>query len=282
MSYKALLKKFKVKEGDLVKVTAKETDFTGHIIPSTEANYLILKAPNGYNAGFKVSEVKKIEKKGEKKKVGVPKTKKLIRNPKKPLITILHTGGTIASRVDYSTGGVFASFKTEDLLTMFPELGAIANFEAKLISNMMSEDMLFTDYQKIAQAIAKEVKRGVDGVIIGHGTDTIAITAAALAFALEDIQIPVILVGAQRSSDRGSSDAAMNLVCAAEFIAKTDFVGVGLCMHESTQDNNCVILPATKTRKLHTSRRDAFKAVNTTPIARIDFKSRKIDFLGLP
>jgi glutamyl-tRNA(Gln) amidotransferase subunit D len=71
----------------------------------------------------------------------------------------------------------------------------------------------------------------------------------------------------------------MNLVCASEFIAKTDFVGVAMCMHESTGDNNCAILPACKTRKLHTSRRDAFKPVNDTIIARINYNTREIEFL---
>jgi glutamyl-tRNA(Gln) amidotransferase subunit D len=104
-------------------------------------------------------------------------------------------------------------------------------------------------------------------------------TAAALAFIFENLPIPVLMVGAQRSSDRGSSDAAMNLICASEFIAKTDFKGVALCMHEHTADESCVILPATKTRKMHTSRRDAFKAIDDEPIARIEYKTRKINFL---
>jgi len=133
--------------------------------------------------------------------------------------------------------------------------------------------------RKLPVQSKKEVQKNVDGIIITHGTDTLGYSAAALAFMLENISIPVILVGAQRSSDRGSSDAAMNFICAAEFISKTDFVGVAICMHESTSDNNCAILPATKTRKLHTSRRDAFKPVNDTITARIDYDTRKIEFI---
>jgi len=93
------------------------------------------------------------------------------------------------------------------------------------------------------------------------------------------LPIPVIFVGSQRSTDRGSTDGAMNLICAAEFISKTDFAGVAVCMHENTSDNNCVILPATKTRKMHTTRRDAFKAINTKPIATINYNTKKINFL---
>jgi glutamyl-tRNA(Gln) amidotransferase subunit D len=114
---------------------------------------------------------------------------------------------------------------------------------------------------------------------LGHGTDTLTFTAAALAFIFEKINIPVLIVGSQRSTDRGSTDGAMNLICAAEFITKTDFTGVAICMHNSSNDNKCAILPATKTRKMHTSRRDDFKAINHTPIALVDFKTRKIEFL---
>ena len=279
MDYNSLLKKYKVKEGSQVKLSTSKGDFEGTILPSTDKNVLAIKTKQGYNAGFEVKEVKHVKLLGGGKGVGKPKTAKLVKYPDKPVISILHTGGTIASRVNYTTGGVIASFTSEDLVTMFPEITDIANIEAKLVSNMMSEDMRFPDYQKMARAVEKEAKRGVKGVIIGHGTDTIGYTAAALAFSLEDIQIPVLIVGAQRSTDRGSSDAAMNLVCACEFIAKTDFVGLGVCMHENMQDDFCVILPPTKARKMHTSRRDAFKAINAKPFARVDYKTREIDFL---
>jgi len=165
---------------------------------------------------------------------------------------------------------------------MFPEVKSIANINSVLVSNMMSEDMRFSHYKKLSDAISKEIKNKVDGIIIGHGTDTLAVTSAALAFVFENLPIPVILVGSQRSTDRGSTDAAMNLICAAEFIAKTDFTGIALCMHETTSDNSCLILSATKTKKLHTSRRDAFKAVNDKAIARVDYDTKKIEFLKEP
>jgi glutamyl-tRNA(Gln) amidotransferase subunit D len=144
---------------------------------------------------------------------------------------------------------------------------------------MWSDDMRFAHYNTMAAEIKKETEAGADGIIVSHGTDTLGYTAAALAFILCDIPIPVILVGAQRSSDRGSSDAAVNMICAAEFIAQTDFAGVAVCMHENMSDDTCVILPACKTRKMHTSRRDAFKPINAMPIARVDFHTKDIEFL---
>lgn len=267
------------KPGDRVKVIASDEIREGILMPNEETDSVVIKLDNGYNIGIdkkRVKEVKVVEKLKEKE----PKTKPEIKkDSKKPTIAILHTGGTIASKVDYRSGAVYSSFNPEDLLEMFPELFDIANFNSKLIANMWSDDLRFKHFEVIAQAIEKEVKKGVDGIIIGMGTDNLAVASAALAFIVEETPIPILFVGAQRSSDRGSSDAAINLICAAEFIVKTDFSGVAICMHESTADNNCAIMPAAKTRKLHSSRRDAFKPVNDTIIARINYDSRKIEFI---
>jgi len=267
------------KPGDRVKVVTSDEIKEGILMPNQETDSVVIKLDNGYNVGIdkkKVKEVKIIEKYKEKEAKSKTEIKK---DSKKPTITILHTGGTIASKVDYKSGAVYSSFNPEDLLEMFPELFKIANFDSKLIANMWSDDLRFKHFEIIAKAIEKEVKKGVDGIIIGMGTDNLAVASAALAFIIEETPIPILLVGAQRSSDRGSSDAAMNLICAAEFIAKTDFTRVAICMHENTGDNTSAILPATKTRKLHSSRRDAFKPVNDTIIARINYDSRKIEFI---
>ena len=267
------------KPGDRVKVVTSDEIKEGILMPNQETDSVVIKLDNGYNVGIdkkKVKEVKIIEKYKEKEAKSKTEIKK---DSKKPTITILHTGGTIASKVDYKSGAVYSSFNPEDLLEMFPELFKIANFDSKLIANMWSDDLRFKHFEIIAKAIEKEVKKGVDGIIIGMGTDNLAVASAALAFIIEETPIPILLVGAQRSSDRGSSDAAMNLICAAEFIAKTDFTGVAICMHENTGDNTSAILPATKTRKLHSSRRDTFKPVNDTIIARINYDSRKIEFI---
>ena len=193
-------------------------------------------------------------------------------------VSILHTGGTIASKVDYKTGGVIAKYSAEDILSMFPELKELVKVKSRLIRNMSSDDMNFKHYNLMAKEVFKELKSS-DGVIITHGTDTMHYSAAALSFILEGLDKPVLLVGAQRSSDRGSSDAGLNLICAAQFIKNSEFNGVGICMHEGMSDENCLILPAVKTRKLHSSRRDAFKVVNDQAIARVN-KHGKIEFLN--
>ncbi len=267
------------KPGDKVKIICEKEEYLG-ILVDKKKDTTVVKLDNGYNIGVENKKIKKIEVVEKGKELEIKYSAKADKKKGLPNISILHTGGTIASKVDYRTGAVYSSFKPEDLLGLFPELGEIANFESTLIANMWSDDLRFKHFSVIAEAIEKEAKKGVEGVIVGMGTDNLAVAAAALSFIIEDCPMPVILVGAQRSSDRGSSDAAMNLICAAEFIAKSDFSGVAICMHDYTSDDKCVILPACKTKKLHSSRRDAFKPVNDSAIARIDYKTRKIETIG--
>tara|TARA_Y100000310_G_scaffold86148_1_gene82993 strand:+ start:1322 stop:2575 length:1254 start_codon:yes stop_codon:yes gene_type:complete len=262
-----------MKSGDKVLINTIDKKLTGIYMPNSTKEKIFIKLDTGYNVGIlkkHIKSTKVIKAFKEKKK----KLQKHTHKKNKKTISILHTGGTVASKVDYETGGVIAHFTPEDLLEMVPELEKIANIKTELVSEMMSEDMMFTDYQKILKAIKKHSKS--DGIILTQGTDTLGYTAAALAFALEEINIPILIVGSQRSSDRGSSDGAMNLICATEYITKSGFTGVAVCMHDSTSDDKCAISPATKTRKMHTSRRDAFRTINDTPIALIDYKTKNI------
>jgi glutamyl-tRNA(Gln) amidotransferase subunit D len=278
MQIKEFYKKNKINEGNLIEFDFEKNTLKGTIIP-TITNNLMIKLNTGYNAGFEISKIKNIKNLGKTKAVGKAKTTIIKNNPNLPTISLLHTGGTIASRVNYSSGGVIASFELEDLVTLFPELPKIANLNPVFVRNMMSEDMSFSDYQAMSDAIQREIEKGVKGIIIGHGTDTLGYSSAALSFMLENCPVPVLLVGSQRSSDRGSSDTGMNLICAAEFIAKTSFSGVAACMHHSTEDNYCSIISGTKVRKMHTSRRDAFKAINDIPIALVNYKNKEIKWL---
>ncbi len=188
---------------------------------------------------------------------------------------ILHTGGTIASRVDYSTGSVIAQFSPDEILANNPELKEIGHFGSVLTSNIMSEAITFKHYNKIAKAIKKEVDAGCKGIIITHGTDFLHTSAAALSFVLENVPIPIVFVGSQRSSDRGSSDASSNLICAARLL-KEKKKGVFVVMHASSNDDKCLIIDGLHARKMHTSRRNAFVAVNNIPLGSIDIKSKKV------
>ena len=269
-----------LQSGNQVELTlTNQTTFSGTVV-QCKNNVAELKLKNGYNAGIRLDHILSVKVIGTGQKVSKAVTARAVPvDPHKPTIVVLHTGGTIASRVDYKTGGVASSFEANDLLSMYPQLFTHFNVVTEHISNMWSDDMRFAQYTRMAKVIEKYMKQGVKGIIMGHGTDTLAYTAAALSFMIQNSPIPILVVGSQRSSDRPSSDARMNLVSAANFIHQTNFGGVAICMHENEHDDTCIILPANKSRKNHTSKRSAFEAVNTKPIARVHYPSGSIDII---
>lgn len=179
----------------------------------------------------------------------------------------MSTGGTIASRIDYRTGGVRPALTAEDLLSIVPELASVADLDAEILFSIFSEDMTPEIWGKIAEKADELIRRGVDGIVIAHGTDTMGYTSAALSFALQHPPIPIVFVGAQRSSDRPSSDAATNLIAAVAVAGRAPFAEVCLAMHSWHSDEEIAIHRGTRVRKLHTSSRDAFRSVNAQPIA---------------
>jgi glutamyl-tRNA(Gln) amidotransferase subunit D len=281
----AFMKEKGLSLGDRVSVVKREGDrrirYEGIIMPPYELSpgeTLTIKLDNGYNVGIRIDlieSVEVIEKAKPKKEVAFKEV--LPRKEGLPGVTIIGTGGTIASKIDYKTGAVHAAFTAEELAKAVPEIFEIANITPKLLMNIMSEDMKPEYWKKIAREVASALNSGEDGVVIAHGTDTLAYTSAALSFLLRDLTKPVILVGSQRSSDRPSSDSAMNLICATR-MATADFGEVAIVMHGETSDTYCLAHRGTKARKMHTSRRDAFRSINDVPIARI-WPGGKIEFL---
>ncbi len=267
--------------GDRVRVGTKDKSYEGIVMPSLNKEIIVLKLSNGYNIGIQKKNVEKITVM-KKYTPPLPHKKTPQKEAGKPIISILHTGGTIASRVSYETGGVIAQFTPEDLLTQFPEVEAYATVRSRLVANMMSENMRFAHYNLLAKAIVAEWKKGAGGIIITHGTDTMHYTASALAFLLPDFPISVLLVGAQRSSDRGSTDAAQNLLAAVQFLTQTNAAVIGICMHKTSNDNLCTVLPATRVRKCHTSRRDAFQPIDALPLANIVLGGEITQYRELP
>lgn len=268
-----------VQPGDIVDII--ETDkstISGTIMPSRDDDFIVLKLKNGYNIGISKKNIEKLTIiETQKKKEYLPKGIK--QDPKLPKVLILHTGGTIASKIDYNTGGVIASFRPEQLLSMIPELSKIAHIDSVLVANLMSENMRFGHYNLMGKEVEKQIRSGTEykGIIVTHGTDTMHYTAAALSFMLEGLKIPIVLTGSQRSSDRGSSDGAINVLSAARFIVKSGRPGVWICMHEDQNDANCLIISGTKARKMHTTRRDTFRPINTLPFARVNYQKEDIE-----
>jgi glutamyl-tRNA(Gln) amidotransferase subunit D len=198
----------------------------------------------------------------------------VVQDKNLPTLAIVSTGGTIASRIDYRTGSVTSQFNAADILTAIPELKEIANYRTIPLATILSENMTPAIWQELARAIYAEIKNGAKGVIVTHGTDTMAYSAAAICF-MVDTPVPVIFVGSQRSADRPSSDNAMNAVCAAA-AATGDLGEVAVVMHASTNDDVCAIHRGTRVRKMHTSRRDAFRSLGTDLLGEVEYTTRKV------
>ena len=260
---------------DKVGVETKGVKYEGTLMPS-QTDRIVLKLKNGYNIGIKreSASITLLEKKEEASPLpGTVSTGKK-KNEKLPNISILSTGGTIASKIDYRTGAVNSQFVAEDVLRAIPELEEIANYKCRMIYSILSENMRPSYWIELARAVYEEIKNGADGIIITHGTDTMMYTAAALSFMIET-PVPIVLVGSQRSADRPSSDNAMNAICAAK-VAASDIAEVCVVMHGSTSDNFCYIHRGTKVRKMHTSQRDAFQSINARLIGYVEYPSRAI------
>ena len=271
----------KLETGTRVVVEKQGRKYEGIVLPSNgfeDADTLVLKLDNGYNIGIKVDSKTKVTTLGKGERVGKAESKQEYAHSKQlEDIAVLSTGGTVASRIDYETGGVKAEFSAEDLVASAPELKGIANIHSRLLFNLMSEDLTVEDWKQIASGVEKEVKAGRHGVIITHGTDTMHYSSAALSFMLQGLGIPVVLTGAQRSSDRGSSDSFQNLACSAR-MAVSNIAEVQLCMHGSSSDDYCHSHRGTRARKMHSSRRDAFQSINSKPLAKV-WPDGKLEYL---
>ena len=268
-----LLKQAKAEVGDIIRVTKDNETYEGILIPRSEYSddkHIVIKLKTGYNIGIQITPSTKIEKTGAGTKPAFIAPPQPLQKPNLPKVTILSTGGTIASRVDYRTGAVRPALTASDLYSVVPELSDIATINAEILFSIFSENITCKHWTEMAQNIAKRIQKGEDGVIVAHGTDTMGYTAAALSFALQNLPAPVILVGSQRSADRPSSDAATNLTGAAAAAAKAPFAEVVLAMHETPSDKTIILHRGTKVRKCHTSRRDTFKSINAEPLAKVE------------
>jgi len=266
------IKRAEVEIGDMIRITKNGEVYEGILIPRSEygdEKHIVIKLKSGYNVGIRITSTTKIEKIGKGAKPTFEPSPLPEQNPKLPKIAIISTGGTIASRVDYRTGAVRPALTANDLYSVVPELANIARIQTQILFSLFSENITPKHWTQIAKAVAKQIGEGADGIVIAHGTDTMAYTAAALSFALQNLPVPVIIVGSQRSADRPSSDAATNLIAAVTAAAKAPFAETAIAMHETPSDNTITLHKGTKVRKCHTSRRDTFKSINTPPIAKI-------------
>ncbi len=264
--------------GDTIRVHKEDISYTGILLDrpeDAEDGYLVLKLSSGYNIGVAIDNTTaELIEKGDKPKIGYDE-EEIPHDDSKQNISIVSTGGTVSSVIDYRTGAVHPKFTASDLVKANPELLYYANYNVKALYNILSENMKPEYWVKAAKEVAGDISDGADGIVIAHGTDTMHYTSAALSFMLKT-PVPIIVTGAQRSSDRPSSDANINLIDSV-IAAKSDIAEVCVCMHGSLNDEYTYLHKGTKVRKMHTSRRDTFRSINAQPIAKIQNKKIKIN-----
>ncbi|HPM76619.1 MAG TPA: Glu-tRNA(Gln) amidotransferase subunit GatD [bacterium] len=270
---KETLARFNVGVWSEVAVTNDEgSTFEGVILPRNETCddwHIVVKLFNGYNIGVAVQRIVAVRETGYRKAVYKIPEKDFPFDKGKKNVTLLGTGGTIASRLDYRTGAVIPAFTPGELYGAVPELADIANLKTHKLFGVFSENMGPVQYKALAEAIGKEIEKGVDGIVIGHGTDTMHHTGAILSFMVRNSPVPIVLVGSQRSSDRPSSDAALNLINAVRTAAECDIAEVMLCMFGPTSDKYDLLHRGTRCRKMHSSYRSTFRSIGAIPLATV-------------
>ncbi|MFH1785376.1 MAG: Glu-tRNA(Gln) amidotransferase subunit GatD [Candidatus Micrarchaeota archaeon] len=272
----AIEKELKTKNisiGDRVKLISDAGVFEGLIMPSSgDPHVVVLKLDSGYNTGIKTNSIELVSKSMPRK----PQDD--LVEEKKGGIAILGCGGTIASKIEYKTGAVFPSITAKDLRMIFPNLNKW-NIHSKQIFSLLSEDMNTSHWKHLADTIEAEIKDGSEGIVVMHGTDTMTYTSAAMSFMLQQLPVPIVFVGSQRSSDRPSSENEMNMLNSV-FSASQDVGEVTVCMHSSTNDDFCYLHRGNKVRKMHTSSRDAFRSIDSAPLFKVDHKTNKFEKLS--
>ncbi|MDD1659064.1 MAG: Glu-tRNA(Gln) amidotransferase subunit GatD [Methanomicrobiales archaeon] len=250
--------------GDLVRCTGGGREYTATYITERDGK-AVVKLDSGYNIGVPFETLSW----EGRPRIEPAALARPVQREDLPELAIISTGGTIASRVDYRTGAVTSQFSAEDILRAIPDLASIGRFRTEQISSILSENMTRHIWQDLARAVFREIRSGVMGVIVTHGTDTMGYSAAAISFMVET-PVPIIFVGSQRSADRPSSDNAMNALCAAS-AAISPLGEVAVVMHATTSDDRCAIHRGTRVRKMHTSRRDAFQSIGIPPLGYVDY-----------
>ena len=286
----ATLQKFSAMIWSDIEVLTSDGTYYGRVLPRSETaddKHIVIKLVSGYNIGIAASRVLDIKVTGRKEAHYKIPEKEFPYDPRKPRVKLLGTGGTIASRLDYRTGAVIPAFSPGELYGSVPELADICNLETEKLYGVFSENMGPEQWIGTAEAIGREIEKGVQGIVIGHGTDTMHHTAAILSFMVQNSPVPIVMVGSQRSSDRPSSDAALNLMHSVKTAAESDIAEVMVCMFGPTSDDYGLLHRGTRVRKMHSSYRSTFRTIGDIPIAMVsretitplrqDYKRRRHD-----
>ena len=172
-------------------------------------------------------------------------------------ILMIATGGTIASKS--SGSGLAPALTAEDLLSCVPEIKDVCRVEALQPFNIDSTNVYSRHWLEIAKIIETRFAQ-FDGFVVTHGTDTMAYTAAALSYLMQDIAKPVVLTGSQKSAFLRDTDARQNLLDAFSFAADDRAFGVNIVFDGS-------VILGTRAKKTRTRSYNAFSSIDYPDVA---------------
>lgn len=182
-------------------------------------------------------------------------------------ILLLTTGGTIASEL--TENGLAPSIDSSDIVSIIGGITNSYNVTTKDILKLDSSNIQPEEWKLIANSIYENCK-GYDGIVVTHGTDTMAYTSSILSFMLKNIPIPVVITGSQLPLTNPLTDGIENLRCAFA-MASSGIGGVFLAF------NRKVIL-GSRAVKVRTKGFDAFESVNSPYAAIIDSSGLRINY----
>jgi glutamyl-tRNA(Gln) amidotransferase subunit D len=181
-------------------------------------------------------------------------------------VHVLATGGTILSKTfDSRAGAEILSYKQT-----LPEISVEGvDYEIREIMVKASFDFIPSDWQRVAEAVYKSIKDGVDGVVVLHGTDTMQYTASALSFMLGYPEVPVVLTGAMIPGGNPGSDGPGNVRAAIRVAANADLGHVCVVFSADPDMERKLIIKGTRAKKIHSHAVNAFASINEEPLGQV-------------
>ncbi len=178
----------------------------------------------------------------------------------KPNVLLIHTGGTIGMIRDHESGVLKPDLFYESLTRVVPELSDIADIQVEIPFAMDSSEFNASHWRQLGQLIKGKID-GIDGVVITHGTDTLAYTASALSYMLMNVPVPVILTGAQKPLSELRTDARTNFINSIELATRN--------IHEVCIFFDDKLMRGNRTIKSSIDHFDAFSSPNYPLLARV-------------
>jgi L-asparaginase len=187
---------------------------------------------------------------------------------KLPIVTVLSTGGTIASKHDPLKGGYLPALSGDDLVAAVPAIKKIAQIQVEQISNISSSDMTPEIWIRLAARMNELLARPeITGIVVTHGTNTLEETAYFLDLTTTSTK-PVILVGAERPASDFDSDGPRNLLDAIRVAVAPEALSKGVMVVMNGQIN-----AARDVTKTNTSQVETFRGLEFGELGVVDVQS---------